>query len=129
MHGTAPPRLDQAGRVGPGEHRRPLELEPARQLAERPYIGAHGRAVARHDFAMLWRRPPHSHAASQRGRDYRPLGHDAQVDDLDRSRKELGAKGVKFEGDVMEVPGVVRIASFRDPAGNRLQLCQVLMQQ
>ena len=52
-----------------------------------------------------------------------------KVDDLDRSRKELGAKGVKFEGDVMEVPGVVRIASFRDPAGNRLQLCQVLMQQ
>ena len=52
-----------------------------------------------------------------------------KVDDLDRSRKELGAKGVKFEGDVMEVPGVVRISTFRDPAGNRLQLCQVLMQQ
>ena len=52
-----------------------------------------------------------------------------KVDDLDRSRKELGAKGVKFEGDVLEVPGVVRIASFRDPAGNRLQLCQILMQQ
>ena len=51
-----------------------------------------------------------------------------KVDDLDRSRKDLAAKGIKFEGDVMEVPGVVRIASFRDPAGNRLQLCQVVMQ-
>ena len=52
-----------------------------------------------------------------------------RVDDLNRTQKELTAKGVKFEGDVHEVPGVVRIATFRDPSGNRLQLCQVLMQQ
>ena len=52
-----------------------------------------------------------------------------RVDDLDRERNELTAKGVKFEGEVQEVPGVVRIATFRDPFGNRLQLCQVLMQQ
>jgi len=38
-------------------------------------------------------------------------------------------KGAKFEGEVQEIPGVVRIATFRDPDGNRLQLCQVLMQQ
>ena len=52
-----------------------------------------------------------------------------RVDDLARVQEELTSKGVKFEGDVTEVPGVVRIATFRDPAGNRLQLCQVLMQQ
>ena len=52
-----------------------------------------------------------------------------RVDDLDRTQNELTAKGVKFEGEVQEVPGVVRIATFRDPFGNRLQLCQVLMQQ
>lgn len=52
-----------------------------------------------------------------------------RVDDLDQTQKELTAKGVKFEGEVQEVPGVVRIATFRDPFGNRLQLCQVLMQQ
>jgi predicted enzyme related to lactoylglutathione lyase len=52
-----------------------------------------------------------------------------RVDDLDGSSKELGKKGVKFEGDVLEVPGVVKIATFRDPWGNKLQLCQVLVQQ
>ena len=52
-----------------------------------------------------------------------------RVDDLDRTQNELSEKGVKFEGEAYEVPGVVRIATFRDPAGNRLQLCQVLMQQ
>lgn len=52
-----------------------------------------------------------------------------KVDNLDKARQELGKKGVKFEGEVTEVPGVVRIANFRDAAGNRLQLCQVLMQQ
>jgi predicted enzyme related to lactoylglutathione lyase len=52
-----------------------------------------------------------------------------RVDDLTRVQKELSAKGVKFEGEVQEVPGVVRLATFRDPEGNRLQLCQVLMAQ
>ena len=52
-----------------------------------------------------------------------------RVDDLTRVQKELKAKGVKFEGEVHEVPGVVRIATFRDPDGNRLQLCQPLLQQ
>jgi predicted enzyme related to lactoylglutathione lyase len=52
-----------------------------------------------------------------------------RVDDLARVQKELVAKGVKFEGEISEVPGVVRLATFRDPSGNRLQLCQVLMQQ
>ena len=52
-----------------------------------------------------------------------------RVDDLARVQKDLAAKGVKFEGEVYEVPGAVRIATFRDPDGNRLQLCQALMQQ
>jgi predicted enzyme related to lactoylglutathione lyase len=50
-----------------------------------------------------------------------------RVDDLDVARKALSKKGVEFEGDVKEIPGIVRIGSFRDPSGNRLQLCQVLM--
>jgi predicted enzyme related to lactoylglutathione lyase len=52
-----------------------------------------------------------------------------RVDDLGLVQNQMEAKGVKFEGEVNEVPGVVRIATFRDPAGNRLQLVQVLMQQ
>jgi len=52
-----------------------------------------------------------------------------RVDDLARVQEELATKGVKFEGEIHEVPGAVRIATFRDPDGNRLQLCQVLMAQ
>jgi predicted enzyme related to lactoylglutathione lyase len=49
-----------------------------------------------------------------------------RVDDVDLTRNLLLKQGVKFEGDVQEIPGVVRLATFKDPAGNRLQLCQVL---
>lgn len=52
-----------------------------------------------------------------------------RVDDLARVQQELSAKGVKFEGEIHEVPGVVRLATFRDPSGNRLQLMQVLATQ
>jgi predicted enzyme related to lactoylglutathione lyase len=52
-----------------------------------------------------------------------------RVDDIERERKRLQASGVQFEGKVEEIPGVVKLATFRDPSGNRLQLCQVLMQQ
>ena len=52
-----------------------------------------------------------------------------RVDDLARVQKELSAKGVTFEGEIHEVPGVVRLATFRDPCGNRLQLMQVLATQ
>jgi predicted enzyme related to lactoylglutathione lyase len=50
-----------------------------------------------------------------------------RVDDIERERKRLQAGGVQFEGKVEEIPGVVKLATFRDPSGNRLQLCQVLM--
>jgi len=49
------------------------------------------------------------------------------VENLDATRRNLSKRGVNFEGDVMEIPGVVRIATFRDPFGNRLQLAQNLM--
>ncbi len=52
-----------------------------------------------------------------------------QVDNVEGERKRLESRGVKFEGKIEEVGGVVKIATFRDPSGNRLQLCQVLMQQ
>jgi predicted enzyme related to lactoylglutathione lyase len=52
-----------------------------------------------------------------------------RVDDIERERKRLEAGGVKFEGQVEEIPGVVKLATFRDPSGNRLQLCQVLIER
>lgn len=49
------------------------------------------------------------------------------VDDMDSTRKELSARGVKFEGPVEEIPGIVRLSTFRDPSGNLLQLAQPLV--
>ncbi|MFZ3217953.1 MAG: VOC family protein [Candidatus Acidiferrales bacterium] len=50
-----------------------------------------------------------------------------EVEDIEREHKRLQAAGVKFEGKIEEIPGVVKLAVFRDPAGNRLQLAQQLM--
>jgi len=50
-----------------------------------------------------------------------------RVDDIELERKRLESGGVKFEGKTEEIPGMVKLATFRDPSGNRLQLCQVLM--
>jgi CreA protein len=52
-----------------------------------------------------------------------------RVDDIDRERKRLESAGVKFDGKTEEIPGMVKLATFRDPSGNRLQLCQVLLKQ
>lgn len=52
-----------------------------------------------------------------------------KVNNLDQARAELIQRGVRFEGDVYEVPGVVRIATFFDPFGNPLQLAQPLVGQ
>ena len=49
------------------------------------------------------------------------------VKDIERERKRLESAGVKFEGRTEEIPGIVRLATFRDPDGNRLQLAQALM--
>lgn len=45
-----------------------------------------------------------------------------EVDDLDASVRALRSKGVAFEGDIREIPGTGRFASFRDPDGNLLQI-------
>lgn len=50
-----------------------------------------------------------------------------RVDDMDAARKELSARGVKFDGAVEEIPGIVRLSTFSDPFGNRVQLAQSLV--
>lgn len=49
------------------------------------------------------------------------------VDDIAATRKALEKKGVQFLGAIEEIPGAVKLATFTDPSGNRLQLCQSLM--
>lgn len=48
------------------------------------------------------------------------------VVDIDKARKKLEAKDVKFDGDTMEFPGMVKLATFYDPDGNALMLFQDL---
>ena len=48
------------------------------------------------------------------------------VRDIGAARNELEAKGVSFEGDTVEIPGMVRLATFTDPDGNRYMLAQSL---
>ncbi len=52
-----------------------------------------------------------------------------RVQDIHATKAELTEQGVEFDGEIEEYPGVVRLALFRDPFGNRLQLAQELMQQ
>lgn len=48
------------------------------------------------------------------------------VDDVDQAAAELKKKNVQMIGDVMEVPGHVRLQMFADPDGNKFQLVQML---
>ena len=49
------------------------------------------------------------------------------VEDIDAARAELEAKGVPFDGDTIELPGMVKLATFLDPDGNRYMFAQSLM--
>lgn len=48
------------------------------------------------------------------------------VDDIMTARNEFAKKGVKLIGDVMDVPGEVRLQTFVDKDGNTFQLVQLL---
>lgn len=48
------------------------------------------------------------------------------VADMANARQELMKRGTKIIGDVVEVPGHVRMQTFCDPDGNTLQLVQTL---
>lgn len=45
-----------------------------------------------------------------------------EVDDVEVARRQLAARGVVFEGDITDVPESGRFATFRDPAGNVVQI-------
>ena len=50
------------------------------------------------------------------------------VENVDEARAHLEAKGVQFNGPTNELPGMVRLAEFKDPDGNVMLLAQNLMQ-
>jgi predicted enzyme related to lactoylglutathione lyase len=48
------------------------------------------------------------------------------VRDIGRARARLEASGVRFDGDTMTIEGMVKLATFFDPDGNKLMLYQDL---
>jgi len=48
------------------------------------------------------------------------------VIDLDKARDDFTKKGAKLVGDVLEVPGHVKMQTFLDKDGNKLQIVQLL---
>ncbi len=48
------------------------------------------------------------------------------VEDIDRARSQIEGRGVRFDGETQTIPGMVRLATFFDPDGNRHMLAQDL---
>jgi len=48
------------------------------------------------------------------------------VKDIDAARAQLEKRDVPFDGETMEIPGMVKLATFFDPDGNKLMLFQGL---
>lgn len=48
------------------------------------------------------------------------------VDNFDKSRAALEKSGVKFDGDTIEVEGMVKVAAFFDPDNNGLMIAEDL---
>lgn len=48
------------------------------------------------------------------------------VVDIDAARGKLEAQSVRFDGETMTIPGMVRLATFFDPDGNKHMLYQDL---
>ncbi len=48
------------------------------------------------------------------------------VEDIDAARRILESKGVRFDGDTITIPDMVRLATFFDPDGNAWMLAQTL---
>lgn len=46
------------------------------------------------------------------------------VADIDSARSLLESRGVVFDGPTITAPGVVRLADFSDPDGNRIRLAE-----
>lgn len=50
------------------------------------------------------------------------------VADIDAARATMEARGIEFVGPTDEMPGMVKLASFKDLDGNLFMLAQTLMQ-
>ncbi len=51
------------------------------------------------------------------------------VHDVDQARARLAERDVKFDGETQTIPGMVKLATFFDPDGNKLMLYEDLAQR
>jgi predicted enzyme related to lactoylglutathione lyase len=51
------------------------------------------------------------------------------VVDIDQARGQLEAADVRFDGETMTIPDMVRLATFFDPDGNKFMLAQDLQKK
>ena len=51
------------------------------------------------------------------------------VNDIDSARRQLEEKDVRFDGDTITIPDMVRLATFFDPDGNKLMFYQDLQKK
>jgi predicted enzyme related to lactoylglutathione lyase len=60
-------------------------------------------------------------------------GHNAivtfSVDNIEKTKAELASKGVTIVGDIIEVPGHIKMLFIKDEDGNFFQVCQPLPQE
>ena len=50
------------------------------------------------------------------------------VSDIEAAKAHLDAHGVRQDGDIQTIPGLVRLLTFYDPDGNAMMLAQSLAQ-
>jgi len=48
------------------------------------------------------------------------------VKDIEKARRTLEQKGVRFDGEIVTYPGMVRLSTFFDPDGHKMMLYQSL---
>lgn len=48
------------------------------------------------------------------------------VSDIEQRKREMAEQGAVFEGELIEIPGHVKMQTVLDRDGNRFQLCQLL---
>jgi predicted enzyme related to lactoylglutathione lyase len=51
------------------------------------------------------------------------------VHDIESARRQLETKGVKFDGETKEIPGMAKLATLFDPDNNALMLYQDLQKK
>lgn len=49
-----------------------------------------------------------------------------EVDNIQAAKAEMENKGISFIGDIFEVPGDVKMATFKDMDGNKFQLVELV---